>query len=133
MTLGAKKFLKRKLRDSTYLELHPGQLDLYHNISLSRALIWSYGSFSPYVLNHLLDSSLFMQWEAIPSCGKYLCFVYLSRNEIIISRASLDSIESKRLVRHNQACFSLVQTLALSLVLIRVYWLDDKGSTLICY
>ena len=63
----------------------------------------------------------------------YLCFVYLSRNEVIISRASLDGIESERSVRRNRACSSLMKTSAWSSLLVRVYWLDDEGSPLICH
>ena len=50
----------------------------------------------------------------------YLCFVHLSRNEVIISRASLDGVESERLVGRNRAHSSFVQASALLSVLVRV-------------
>ena len=40
---------KRKSRNNNYPELHPGQFDLLRNASLSLALTWSRGTFSPYV------------------------------------------------------------------------------------
>ena len=36
-----------------------------------------------------------MQLEGISGYKNYLCFVYLSRNEVIISWAILDSVEFK--------------------------------------
>ena len=108
MTFGVEKFSKWRSCYSTYPELYPGQLDLYHNSSPSRAPIWSHDSFSSYALDHLLDSSLSTQLEGIFGYGTYLCFVHLSKNEVIISRVSMDGIESKRLVRRNRACFSRV-------------------------
>ena len=100
MTFGAEKFLKRKLRDSTHPKLHPGQLDLYQNISPSRAFLWRYGSFSSYAMDHLFNSLLFTQSEGISGCKNYLCFVHLSRNEIIISRASLCNVMVTRPTSH---------------------------------
>ena len=98
-----------------------------------------------------LNSSFPMQSKGISGYGNYLCFVYLSRNEIIISWASVDGVEFERLVGCKQTCSSLVQTSASSLVLVQVtgsmtrahlwyiigtgqgYCLDDKGAPLGCY
>ena len=81
----------------------------------------------------------------------YLCFVHLSRNEVIISRASPDGVESEQLIGCNRARSSLVQTSALLSVLVRVigymtrahlwyvispsqgYWLDDEGAPSECH
>ena len=49
-----------------------------------RSLMWSI-----YMLENIFRSNI------------YLCFIYLSRNEVIISRASLDSVKSKQSVAHN--------------------------------
>ena len=59
---------------------------------------------SPYTLNSLLSTQL----ESISGCGNYLCFVYLLKNEVIISQASLDGVEFERLVRRNRTCSSLM-------------------------
>ena len=84
----------------------PTHLSLYTLVSLCTCL-------------PILDSSLSIQSEGISGYGNYLYFVHLSRNEIIISRASLDSMESEQLVRRNQTCSSLAQTSASSLVLVK--------------
>ena len=60
----------------------------------------------------------------------YLQIVHLSRYEVIILERHLVA-RSDRSVGCNQT-FSLVKTSALSLVLVRVYWRDDKGSPLVC-
>ena len=73
-----------------------------------------------YPTTYALDSSLSTQLEVIFGYGNYLCFVHLSKNEIIISRVSLDRVEFDWLVRGNQTRSSLVQTSALSSVLVRV-------------
>ena len=52
---------------------------------------------SPYAL----DSTLSTQLEGISGCENYLGFVHLSRNEIIISQTSLDSVESEQSVGRN--------------------------------
>ena len=46
---------------------------------------------------------------------------------------SLDSVESEQLVGYNRAYSSLVEMSALSLVLVKVYWLDNKGLSLVCH
>ena len=79
-----------------------------------------------YALNFLP----FTQSEDISGYKNYLCFVHLLKNEVIISQSSLDSVESELLVGCNRHS-SLVKTLALSLVLVRIYWLDDQGSSLV--
>ena len=73
----------------------------------------------------------FICLESISSCENYLC-LSTCWGWVIIFWALLDSMESKLLVRCKQR-FSLVKTLALSLVLVRIYWLDDKGSPLVCH
>ena len=91
----------RKLRDSIYPEFHSAQLDLYRNASPIQTLIWCHSSFSSYTLDHLLNFLLSMQSESIFGCRNYLCFAHLLRNEVIMSQASLDGVESERLVRCN--------------------------------
>ena len=89
-----------------------------YSIKLSlRAVVLSHPT---HLTTYGLDSLLPMQSEGISSYGNYLCFVHLSRNEVITSRVSLDGMEFERLVERNQTCSSLVQTSALSLVLVRI-------------
>ena len=57
-----------------------------------------------YSLNSLLPT----QSKSISGCGNYLCFVYLLKNEVIISRASLDDVEFERSVGHNRIRSSFV-------------------------
>ena len=95
--------------------------------------------FSPYVLvslrtclpTHLfpytLDSSLSMQSQGIYGYKTYLYFVYLLRNEVIISGVSLDGVEFERSIRRNQTRSFLMQTPALSLVLVRVTGLMTRA------
>ena len=59
-------------------------------------------------------------FPAVGTICDYLCFVHLSRNEVIISRASLDGVEFERSVGRNRTRSSLVQTSASSSVLVRV-------------
>ena len=150
------EFPKRKSYDNNHPELYHGQFDLHHNASFSRAPTWSHDSFSSYALvspTHLsphalvfmakkdgeerwqgritLDFLLSMQSEDIYGYENYLCFTHLSRNEVIISWASLDGVKSERSVGHNRVRSFLLQMSTSSLVLVRVYWLDSKGTSLV--
>ena len=61
----------------------------------------------------------------------YLQIVHLSRYEVIILECHLVT-KCDRSVGCNQTS-SLVKTSASSLVLVRVYWLDDEGSPSVCH
>lgn len=61
----------------------------------------------------------------------YLCFVHLSRYEIIIFECQLVT-RSKLLIGRKQTSF-FVKLLALSLLLVRIYWLDNNSPLLVCY
>ena len=99
-----------------------------HLVGLSfRATILSHSTHST---TYALNSSPSTQLESIFGCGNYPCFVYLLKNEVIISWASLDGVESELSVGCNRRS-SLMKILASSILLVRVYWLDDEGSLLV--
>lgn len=112
------------------------------------------------ILNHLFNSLLFMQSKSNSGYGNYLYFIYLLKNEDIISQALLYGMEFELSVRCNQTRSSLVKTSALLLVLIdqmarahfwyviktgqsywldgrkvssEYYWVDDKRLTIASY
>ena len=74
-----------------------------------------------------------MSLEKHSGYGIYLHFIYLSKYEIIILEPYL-MIKSELLVRYNQSS-TLVKSSTLSLIFVRMYWLDDKSLSLIyhCY
>ena len=61
-----------------------------------------------------------MQLKSIFSYNNYLCFVHLLKNEVYHFSSVTKWGKIELLVRHNQT-FSLMKTLALSLILVRVY------------
>ena len=71
-----------------------------------------------------------MQSEGISDYENYPCFAHLSRNEVIISRASLDGMESERSVGRNRARSSLVQDISLVIGISQGYCLDNEDSSL---
>ena len=70
-----------------------------------------------YLTTYILNSSLPTKSKGVFGCENYFCFVYLSKNKVIITQASLDSVEFERMVGCNQTCFSLVQMSVLLSVL----------------
>lgn len=84
-----------------------------------------------YRLQYRVDKAFKYKWERYSNYGIYLCFVHLSRYKVIILKCHLIT-KNEFLVEHNQISF-LVKLLALLLVLVRVYWLDNKGLLLVCY
>lgn len=85
----------------------------------------------PYYLYHKVGKTSIYRLKEYFSCGIYLCFVHLLKYEIIIlERYPMTKTELS--IRRNQI-FSLVKLSGLSLVLVRVYFLDDKGLSLICH
>ena len=127
--------------------------NLHRNASPSQALTWSRGSFSAYALVSL-RTQLFMitrkddnissyaldhlhltlhclrSRKIFPAVGTICTLPTCCGMRIIIFRASLDSVESERLVECNRVCSSFVQMSASS---SRVYWLAGEGSPLVCH
>ena len=68
--------------------------------------------------------------KVFPTVGTICVLPTYRGMRIIISQASLDSVEFERLVGHNQVRSSLVQTSASS---SKVYWRANKGSPLVCH
>ena len=66
--------------------------------------------------------------KLFPAVGTICILPTCWGNEVIISRTSLNDMEFERLVGRNWVHLSLMQTSASSSILVRVYWLDDKGS-----
>ena len=64
-------------------------------------------------------------WKVFPAVGTICALPIYWGNEVIISRASLDGVESERSVGRNRVRSSLVQTSASP---SRVYWLAGEGS-----
>ena len=80
---------------------------------------------TPHYLYRKVSRSFIYKLEGHFGCDIYLCFVYLSRYKIIILEGHL-VIKSELLVTPNETS-SFVKLPALSLVLIRVYLLHNKG------
>ena len=70
------KVPKRKSRDNNHPELHPGQFNLLHNASPSRASTWSRGTFFPTHLSptHLSPYALVSLHTRLPTHLSY-CYV----------------------------------------------------------
>ena len=83
---------------------------------------------TPHRLCHRPGRASMYESKGYCGCGIYLCLVHLSKYEVIILERHLVT-RSELLVGRNQTS-SLVKSSASSSVLVRVYWLDDKGSPL---
>ena len=86
---------------------------------------------TPYYLRHRVSRVSIYKSERYFSCGIYLYFVYLLGYEVIILKYYLVT-RSELLVGRNQISY-LVKLSALSSVLIRIYWLDDKALPSVCH
>lgn len=86
---------------------------------------------TPYRLRDKVSRASMYKSKGYYSYGIYLCFVYLSRYEIIIFECHLVT-RNELLVGRNQT-FSLVKLLISSLVLVKIYWLDDQDLPLVLY
>ena len=59
--------------------------------------------------------------KVFPALGTICALPTCRGMRIIISRTSLDGVKSEKSIRRNRVCSSLMQTSALSLVLVKVY------------
>ena len=92
-----------------------------------------FGAMAPSHLTHLttyLTPHCLCSQKVFLAVGTICALLTCRRMRIIISRASLDGVESKWSVGGNRVCSSLVQ---MSASLSRIYWLADKSSPLICH
>ena len=136
---------KWKSRDNNLPKLHPSQFDFHHNTLLSLALIWNLGSLSwpthltsflthlifhlthltPYRLRHIGKASMYKP-EGYSAWVSADCPLVETWGWIILGRHLV--ARSDRSAGHSQIS-SLMQSSALLSVLVKVYWLDDKGLT----
>ena len=98
-------------------------------VNLRLRLRW--GNVSSYALDHLYSTPHCLRSRKVfPAVGTICVSSTCRRNEVIISRASLDGVESERSVGRNRVRSSLVQTSASP---SRVYWLAGEGSPSVCH
>lgn len=116
------------------------QFDFNYNTSLSLSPIQNLGFlFNPRIwsTSHLMHSNshrlyhragktFIYKSEGCSHYGIYLYFIYLLRYEVIIFKYHL-VLRSELLVKRNQTSF-FVNTSASSLILLRIYQLNSKGS-----
>lgn len=86
---------------------------------------------TPHRLCHRIDKALIYKSEGHFDYGIYLYLIYLSKYKIIVFEHHL--LSSNELSIERNQIFSLINLSVLSLVLVRVYWLDHKGLPLICH
>ena len=84
-----------------------------------------------YCLHYRVGKASIYKLESYSGFGINLCFVHLLKYEVIIIKYHLVT-KSELLVTHNQTS-SLVKLGALLLVLVKVYWLDNKNLPLVCH
>ena len=107
-------------------------------------------SYSTSLTIYALSSLPFKQLEYISGCKNYMCFVYLLKNKVYHSQASLDDVKWAvgwtqpdlfscedviLIIGIGQGLLATWQklTFSISLVLVRIYWLDDKEVPLECH
>ena len=82
---------------------------------------------TPHHLCYQVGKTSMYKLEKYSGHGIYLCFVYLLRYKVIILEYYLVT-RNELLVGYNQTS-SFIKSSAPSLILVKAYWLNDKGSS----
>ena len=137
----SREFPKRKSRDNNHLELHPGQFDLHHNASTSRAPTRSRSSFSPYALVSLRTClsmhSTLHRYVCVPAGKRFRLSIYLRS---FTCRSMQFVILDRRSTRWGSWAVGWMQSTLLPCMIVslvisigRSNWLNDKRSPLACH